>query len=152
KKYGISDQTIYPWRKRFGTLEAVEVRRLRQLEQENGGLKKLIAERDLEIEVMKEMAAKTMVSARMRRAQVGHLEQRGMSQRRACALLSVARSALHYRSRLAVKDTVLFENSTEARMGQLTDSQIGVRIGSCGGKGFSRVLDCWLHRLACPPA
>ncbi len=58
KKHGISDQTIYLWRKRFGQLEAVDVRRLRQLEQENAKLNKLIAERDLEIEVMKEVAAK----------------------------------------------------------------------------------------------
>ena len=58
KKHGISGQTIYLWRKRFGQLEAVDVRRLRQLEQENAKLKKLVAERDLEIEVMKEVAAK----------------------------------------------------------------------------------------------
>jgi putative transposase len=38
KKHGISDQTIYAWRKRFGTLEAADVKRLRQLEQENGRL------------------------------------------------------------------------------------------------------------------
>ena len=58
KKYGISDVTIYAWRKRFGKLEPVDVKRLRQLEQENAKLKKLVAERDLEIEVMKEIAAK----------------------------------------------------------------------------------------------
>jgi putative transposase len=58
KKHGISDQTIYLWRKRFDQLEAVDVRRLRHLEQENAKLKKLVAERDLEIEVMKEIAAK----------------------------------------------------------------------------------------------
>ena len=58
KKHGVSEQTIYAWRKRFGTLEAVDVKRLRQLEQENAKLKKLVAERDLEIEVMKEVAAK----------------------------------------------------------------------------------------------
>ena len=58
KKYGVSDQTIYVWRKRFGQLEAVDVRRLRQLEQENSKLKKLVAERDLEIEVMREVARK----------------------------------------------------------------------------------------------
>ena len=50
--------TIYAWRKRFGQLEAVDVKRLRQLEQENAKLKKLVAERDLEIEVMKEVATK----------------------------------------------------------------------------------------------
>ena len=58
KRHGISDQTIYLWRKRFGKLEAVDVKRLRQLEQENAKLKKLVAERDLEIEVMREVAAK----------------------------------------------------------------------------------------------
>ena len=58
KKHGISDQTIYQWRKKFGQLEAADVKRLRQLELENGKLKKLVAERDLEIELMKEVAAK----------------------------------------------------------------------------------------------
>ena len=58
KKHGISDQTIYLWRKRFGKLEPVDVKRLRQLEQENAKLKKLGAERDLEIDVMREVAAK----------------------------------------------------------------------------------------------
>ena len=58
KKHGISDQTIYLWRKRFGRLEPVDVKRLRALEAENAKLKKLVAERDLEIEVMKEVAAK----------------------------------------------------------------------------------------------
>jgi putative transposase len=58
KKHGISEQTIYTWRKRFGTFQADDVRRLKQLEAENGRLKKLVAERDLEIEVMKEIAAK----------------------------------------------------------------------------------------------
>ena len=41
----------YTWRKRFGGFQASEVRRLKQLEAENARLKKLVAERDLEIEV-----------------------------------------------------------------------------------------------------
>ena len=58
KQHGISEQTIYTWRKRYGVMDADEVKRLRQMEQENARLKKLLAERDLEIEVMKEIAAK----------------------------------------------------------------------------------------------
>jgi len=58
KKHGISDQTIYIWRKRFGTLQAADVKRLPGLEQENARLKKMVAERDLAIEVMKEITAK----------------------------------------------------------------------------------------------
>ena len=58
KKHGVSDQTIYLWRRRFGQLETMDVRRLKALEVENARLKKIVAERDLEIEVMKEVAAK----------------------------------------------------------------------------------------------
>jgi hypothetical protein len=50
-----SEQTIYTWRKRFGQLPSEDVRRLRQLETEKARLKKLVAERDLEIEVMKRL-------------------------------------------------------------------------------------------------
>ena len=45
-----------------------------------------------------------MVSARVRREQVAYVQTRGLSRRRACALLSVARSALGYQSRLVTKD------------------------------------------------
>ena len=58
KKHGVSDQTLYNWRRHFGGLDPSDVKRLRQLEQENNRLKKLVVERDLEIEVMKEIAAK----------------------------------------------------------------------------------------------
>jgi putative transposase len=58
KRHGVSEQTIYTWRERFGGFAVNDVRRLRQLETENARLKKLVAERDLEIEVMKEVASK----------------------------------------------------------------------------------------------
>ena len=55
RKHKVSEQSIYGWRKRFGTLEPADVKRLRQLETENAKLKKLVAERDLEIDTMKEI-------------------------------------------------------------------------------------------------
>ena len=58
KKHGISEQSIYTWRKKFGAFQADDVKRLRQLETENARLKKLVAERDLEIEIMKEIISK----------------------------------------------------------------------------------------------
>jgi putative transposase len=58
KKHGISDQTLYIWRKKFGALDADDVKRLKALETENARLKKLLAERDLELEVMKEINRK----------------------------------------------------------------------------------------------
>jgi putative transposase len=58
KKHGVSGQTLYAWRKRFGAMDPADVRRLRQVEHENARLKKLVAERDLEIEVLKEITRK----------------------------------------------------------------------------------------------
>ena len=58
KRHGVSEQSIYGWRKRFASMAVDEVKELKNLTQENARLKKLLAERDLEIEVMKEIAAK----------------------------------------------------------------------------------------------
>src|SRR3954469_21062857 len=76
KKHGIIAQTLYVWKKRFGQIEAVDVRRLRQLENENGGLKKLLAERALEFEG-KEIPEKSG-GASVRRRQVEYARKRGV--------------------------------------------------------------------------
>lgn len=58
KKHGISEPSIYVWRKRFGTMNTDDVKRLKALEVENTRLKKLVVDRDLEIQVMKEISEK----------------------------------------------------------------------------------------------
>ena len=58
RQVGISEQTFYRWKKQYAGLQSDQVRELKQLQEENTRLKKLVAERDLEIEVMKEIAAK----------------------------------------------------------------------------------------------
>jgi len=55
KKHDVSEATIYAWWKKYGELEVSDVRHLKQLGRENARLKKLLAEQDLEIEVMKEV-------------------------------------------------------------------------------------------------
>lgn len=55
KRHGVSEQSIYGWRKRYGEFNVDEVRRLKELEIENTRLRKLLVERDLELEVMKEI-------------------------------------------------------------------------------------------------
>ncbi len=58
KKHGVSEQTLYVWRRRFGTMTTEETKQKRALEQENARLKRMLVQRDLEIEVMKEIAGK----------------------------------------------------------------------------------------------
>ena len=55
---GIHETTYYAWKKRFGTMEVGEVRELRLLQAENARLKRLLAERDLEIDIVKEVLKK----------------------------------------------------------------------------------------------
>jgi putative transposase len=55
KRQGISEQTWYRWKKKFGQMNVPDVRRLRDLEKENTRLKRIVAERDLEIDAMKEV-------------------------------------------------------------------------------------------------
>lgn len=64
RRHKITTGALYIWKKKFGALDANEVRRLKMLEHENARLKKLVAERDLEIEVMKEIAAKKWGASR----------------------------------------------------------------------------------------
>lgn len=56
KRHGVGEQTIYPWCNRFGKLRTEDVRRLPEFETENAGLKKLMPERDLEIERLRGVA------------------------------------------------------------------------------------------------
>ncbi len=55
---GISEATFYAWRQKFGGLNHREVQRLKELEKENARLKKLLAERDLEIDCLYEISTK----------------------------------------------------------------------------------------------
>lgn len=52
---GISEQTFYRWKRRYGDMQVSEVRRLRELEAENARLKRLLAERDLEIDAIRDV-------------------------------------------------------------------------------------------------
>jgi putative transposase len=58
KKHGITTTTLCRWRKRFGGLTPSQAAELRQLQHENARLKKLVAQRDLEIDILKEINAK----------------------------------------------------------------------------------------------
>ena len=58
KRHGVSEQTIYTWRKRFGTFQADDVRRLKALEEENRRLKKLLAESMLDVASLREALGK----------------------------------------------------------------------------------------------
>src|SRR5947207_1484152 len=58
RRHGISRHTYYRWRKKYGAPTETEAIRLKRLERENARLKGLLADRELELEVLKEINAK----------------------------------------------------------------------------------------------
>ena len=58
REVGISQATFYSWKKKYGGMSVPEAKRLRQLEQENARLKKLLAERSLELDLLQDCLKK----------------------------------------------------------------------------------------------
>lgn len=58
RQYGVSEQTVYRWRSKYGGLETSELQRLRLLEAENSRLKRIVAQQALDLDALKELVAK----------------------------------------------------------------------------------------------
>ena len=57
KKIGVTKQTYYRWRSEYGGMRVDQAKRLKQLEQENGRLKKLVGEQALDLAILREAVA-----------------------------------------------------------------------------------------------
>jgi putative transposase len=58
RKYAVSQTTLYNWKAKFGGMEVSEAKRLKQLEDENAKLKKLLADQMLDAAAMRELLSK----------------------------------------------------------------------------------------------
>lgn len=58
RKYGVTDWTIYRWKHKYGEMSESELRRLKQLEEENGRLKRIVAQLTLDNDLLKELNSK----------------------------------------------------------------------------------------------
>jgi putative transposase len=55
RRHGISRETFYRWRRKYGGLEVDEARRLKQMEDENRRLKRIVADQALNLQVLKDL-------------------------------------------------------------------------------------------------
>ena len=58
RKHGVSEATLYNWKAKYGGMDVCDARRLRALEEENGKLKKLLADAMLDASALRELLAK----------------------------------------------------------------------------------------------
>jgi putative transposase len=57
-EHNITEQTFYRWRRKYGGMEVSEAKKLRELERENGELKRMVAEQALDIRMLKDVNSK----------------------------------------------------------------------------------------------
>ncbi|MCA1738596.1 MAG: IS3 family transposase [Actinobacteria bacterium] len=108
KEFGISEATFHRWKARYSGMSSQEAKRLKELEKENARLKKLLAEKELDIDMLKEVKSGKLLSPSRRRRAVKHLQKNfEVSERRACQVLGQPRSSQRYISTKADIDTAL---------------------------------------------
>ncbi|MGC3975632.1 MAG: IS3 family transposase [Nitrospira sp.] len=95
---GISEATYYVWRKKYGQMAIAEIRRLRQLEEENRKLKQLVADLTLDKVILQEVLATKGLKPMRKRILVHAITgQFSIGVRRACGLLRLHRASWYYR-------------------------------------------------------
>jgi putative transposase len=98
RPHGVADSTLYRWKAKYGDLEGSEVRRLKTLEDENTLLKPLVADPALDIQALKVVLSKKVLTPPQRRDAVEAMRQgAGLSERRVCQLVGVPPRTCGYR-------------------------------------------------------
>src|ERR1700733_7547407 len=99
RKHGVSEATLYKWKAKYGGMDVPEAKRLKQLEDENAKLKKLLARADVGCRRASGASVKKMVGLAVKREGVAHLRAvMGLSERRARSIVSTARKMVRYRA------------------------------------------------------
>ena len=111
RQKGFNEGTFYQWKRRFGSMQVAEVKRLRELESENARLKRLLADRMIEIDRGAGIARKKVVTVERKREAVVFLKTKEVSERRSCQLIFLARATCQYRIRR--KPDEEFENQVK---------------------------------------
>ncbi|MGA9708416.1 MAG: IS3 family transposase [Candidatus Sulfotelmatobacter sp.] len=97
KEAEITIQTFYRWRKEYGGLKMDQAKRMKELEKENGKLKRLVAELALDKQILKDIAGGKLLSPERRRCAVEHArEEYAVSERRACQVVKQWRGTQRY--------------------------------------------------------
>ncbi|HEV2398577.1 MAG TPA: IS3 family transposase [Candidatus Sulfotelmatobacter sp.] len=100
RQHGITEQTYYRWKAKYGGMDSSEAKKLKQLEDENRKLKHVVADLTLDNRALKDVLFKKLVTPAGLRAVVSYVEvEYQMSERHACRLMGLGRSTHRYRAR-----------------------------------------------------
>ena len=97
RQLGVSKATFFNWKKKFGGMGVSELRRLRQLEEENAQLKKLVADLSLDRQILKDVIKKVLRPKVKKKLIIFIMAAYQVAIRRACAVLPMHRSVFYYK-------------------------------------------------------
>lgn len=97
REAGISEASYYNWKAKFGGMEASDIKKMKDLEDENRRLKQMFADLSLECRALKDVIEKKLLKPAIKRELVSYLTaQFAMSLRQACRTLSLSRTVFPY--------------------------------------------------------
>ncbi len=97
REAGISEASYYNWKAKFGGMEASDIKKMKDLEDENRRLKQMFADLSLECRALKDVIEKKSLKPAIKRELVSYLTaQFAMSLRQACRILSLSRTVFRY--------------------------------------------------------
>ncbi|MDP6940273.1 MAG: IS3 family transposase [Planctomycetota bacterium] len=137
KNLEIAEQTYHRWRNQYGGMKGPEMKRLKELEKENGTLKRLVADQALDIRALKDIAGGKLLSPTSRRRAVTHIVREvGLSERSACRLVGQHRTTQRRevtvpRDEPALVDDMRRLSTQHPRFGYRRIHQLLLREGWC---------------------
>nr|WP_153932123.1 IS3 family transposase [Klebsiella pneumoniae] len=140
REAGISEASYYNWKAKFGGMEASDIKKMKDLEDENRRLKQMFADLSLECRALKDVIEKKPLKPAIKRELVSYLTaQFAMSLRQACRILSLSRTVFRYQPDTQRDEPVIMALTVAAE-----------RYPRYGYKRFFQVLrrqgNAWNHK------
>ncbi|WP_458048170.1 IS3 family transposase [Klebsiella pneumoniae] len=140
REAGISEASYYNWKAKFGGMEASDIKKMKDLEDENRRLKQMFADLSLECRALKDVIEKKPLKPAIKRELVSYLTaQFAMSLRQACRILSLSRTIFRYQPDTQRDEPVIMALTVAAE-----------RYPRYGYKRFFQVLrrqgNAWNHK------
>ncbi|WP_432422796.1 IS3 family transposase [Zobellia alginiliquefaciens] len=108
RKMGVSEATFYNWKKKYGGLGVSELRRLKNLEEENSQLKKLVADLSLDKQILQDVLKKKVLRPSRKRGMVDNIRMEyNISIQRCCKLVLLHKSVFYYKAKGRRSDQLL---------------------------------------------
>jgi putative transposase len=147
REAGISEASYYNWKAKYGGMEASDIKKMKDLEDENRRLKQMFADLSLECRALKTSSKKALKPA-IKRELVSYLTtQFAMSLRQACRMLSLSRTVFLYQPDTRRDEPVIV--ALTERLNAIRDMDLRNFFRYCAGRAIPGTIKAFTGFTAC---